>query len=341
MGVRPKVPKRGRHSKHRESRRRPHKWLVRAFVSALVPALANGLVTLPSETSHVAGPPVHVPTPSPTTRPGSRLSPHHRNNVQRDGQGLPATDPVILLSEDPLDPAVEWTYFERLNLGGQLARLTFEIDGNQIAWLNAHFFALGGYAPLVHTRLVFANDGTAGIEIGNIEVESSCTTPADGTLIDVSGLSSAPSPTSNTDISLGYELSQRSEDIQASSARAETPGSWTAGYFDSHSPPIGPRSSQAFDIWVLPSQAACSFWFHIVVLDGPVKFPLTIGDDGQPFRISAATLHGPAMNPAVSGVSTTRYRVVYLGGTASPLPNGALYREPLRPPSRTADTEDA
>jgi len=329
MDVRPEEARRGRHAKRPKSRHRWRKWLIKACVPAVLGGVASGLVTLPSKTTDVPTPPNRVAGPRLRTVPRRQPGPRGRNGGHSEGQGIPATDPVVVLSEDPLDSSVEWTYLRRLNLEGQQARLTFEIDGNQTAWLNERFFALGGYAPLVHTRLVLANDGPAS------------TTPAGGTLIDVTGLSYAPPPTSNTDISLGYELSQGSVDTQASSAPAANPASWTAGYFDAQSPPIGPHGSRAFDIWVLPSRAACNFWFHIVVLDGTAKFSLTIGDDGLPFRVSALALQEPTLNPSTSGVAPAGYGAVYLGGTASPLPNGALYEEPQRPLSRTAGTQDA
>jgi hypothetical protein len=235
------------------------------------------------------------------------------------------TDPLAVRSEDPLDPAVEWAYFKRPTFDAQRAQLTFETDGSQVAALNEYFFGLGGYAPAVHTRLVLANDGPAGIEIDNIKVLSSCRGPAKSTLVDITGLSDGPSSASASDIMLGYVLNQRSQDAEASSAPFANPATWRSGYFTSHSAVIGPYGAQAFDIWVIPSDAACYFWFQVTILYGAAKFVKTIGDGDQPFRVSAVPARRPRTE--LAGPVPSGYGNVYVGGTASPLPNGALYRE--------------
>ena len=263
-----------------------------------------------------------------------------RPGEQSQGPPQPVTDPVKMVSEDPLEQAVAWVYVRRLTMQLQ-PQVTYEIDSNNTAWLNEYFYGLGGYASLVHTRLVLANDGPTPIEIGNIEVLSSCTKPADGALVDVTGLTYPASAVTTSDINLGFELNVHSDDAEASSAPSVTPATWTSGYFNSHSPPIGPTASQAFDIWVIPSAAACSFWFAVVVLDGAVKFPLSIEDDGQPFRVSSLTLQEPGVNPAAPSDAASSYGIVYVGGAASPLPNGALYRESLKPSSGVAASKAA
>ncbi len=327
MGAQRKRPMHGRHSKHGS-----RKWLIRTAIAALLAASANGLVSYVPQPEHpgAALPRVPAATAKPTA---SQRSTHTRNQPGRPQSyghqpPQPVTDPLAIRSEDPLDPVVEWAYFKRLTFHALRAQLTFEIDGGQVAALNDLFFELGGYAPAVHTRLVLANDGAASIEIDNIEVQSSCRGPAKSTFVDITGLAAGPSSASASDIMLSYVLNKRSKDTQGSTALAANPATWRSGYFASHSATIGPYGTQAFEIWVIPSDASCSFWFQITIVDGTAKFLKTVGDDDQPFRVSAVSAQGARANPA--GAVPFGYGNVYLGGAASPLPNGALYREPRR-----------
>jgi hypothetical protein len=321
MGGQRKVPMHRRH--------RSRKWLKRTAAAALFSAVAAWLVSfLPPDRPYVPPPRLPAPTSQPSTSPRPARIPTRPSGPQGSGTPQPVTDPLAVRSEDPLDSAVEWAYFRRLAFGSQQAQLTFEIDGSQVDALNEHFFGLGGYAPAVHTRLVLANDSPASIEIDNIEVLSSCRGPAKSTLVDITGLTGGPSSASASDIMLGYVLNQRSQDTQASTIPAANPATWRSGYFASHSAVMGPYGAQAFDIWVIPSDAACHFWFQVTIVDGAAKFLKTIGDDDQPFRVSALSAQGAW----VDHVATVRsgYGNVYVGGAASPLPNGALYREPPR-----------
>jgi hypothetical protein len=340
MGGQRKRPMHARHSKPPQpaAKHGPSKWLKRAAVAALLAAVANGLVSYVPRPEHPGSVPLQGPgaTPRPTTSPRSTHTPHRAGGPQGHGYQAPqpVTDPLETRSEDPIDPAVQWAFFTRPAFAGLHAQITFETDGDQVAALNEEFFRLHGYAPVAHTQLVVANDGPASIEIPDIEVQSSCRGPAKSTFVDITGLTDGPSSANASDIRLGYVLNQRSQDTQASTAQAANPSTWTPGYFDSHSVTIGPYGVQAFDIWVIPSDAACSFWYQVTVLDGGAKFLKTIGDDSQPFRVSALSAPGAQADPAAAVPSG--YSNVYVGGTSSPLPNGALYREPARQTSVAA-----
>jgi hypothetical protein len=72
------------------------------------------------------------------------------------------------------------------------------------------------------------------------------------------------------------------------------------------------------------SNAACSFWYKITVIDGAIKDRETIGDGNGPFRVSAFSQTYPRTSHQSNGGGYAGYGEVYLGGTASPLPNGAL-----------------
>jgi hypothetical protein len=334
MGSQRKVPMHRRPSKgpRPAPKTKARKWRNWAAVVALalLPVIAAWLLSyVPHPEHHFAVPPRFPPTtPQPSTSPTPTHFPTGPGGPQVSGSPSPqpVTNPLEMQSEDPLDPAVEWAYFKRLMFDAQQqAQLTFEIDGGQVAALNQYFFGRGGYAPTVHTRLVLANYGPASIEIDTIEVLSTCRGPAKSTLVDITGLTDSPSSASPSDIMLGYRLNQRSQEAQASTAPSADPATWSSDYFASHSTMIGPYGTQAFDIWVIPSDAACSFWYQVTISDDGAKFVTAIGDGDQPFRVSAVPVRGARAGP--TSTVPSGYGNVYVGGTASRLPHGALYRE--------------
>ena len=119
---------------------------------------------------------------------------------------------------------------------------------------------------------------------------------------------------------------------EAEAAPGPYANNWTPGYFLSHSVPIAPGATQAFDMQVVPVNAACTFWFEVTIFNGVTKDYKYIEDGSEVFRVSSML---PVVNAqgGSDGRAGMGYGDVYLGGDASSDPNGALVRtSPARKP---------
>jgi len=314
---------------------RPPRWTWRKIWKVCFVTIATALVsTLVAEgVSQLFGPQHVIVAPaakgSPALRAGGRRVTDRRHRLrpappaQSAGQAL--LHPLNLISEDPVDPSVEWMFSGRLTFSGQQQeQLDYEIDADQMSALNNYFFAGDGYAPSAHTLLVLRNADVRTVEISNLQIIKDCEPPVNGSLINVTGLSGASQTGPEGGIPLGYDLDQQSPDAEANTVTSQDPQGWEPGYFLSHSVPVQPGRFVAFNIEVVASNAACSFWYKITVIDGAIKDRETIGDGNGPFRVSAFSQTYPRTSHQSNGGGYAGYGEVYLGGTASPLPNGAL-----------------
>jgi hypothetical protein len=230
-----------------------------------------------------------------------------------------------MVSEDPVDPGVEWIFPRKIVLHDQrLGQLTYEINAGQVGSLNNYFFSRGGYAPIVHTRLVLGNAEPNTIQIGNIQIIANCRPPLNGAHIKVTGMPATGESETNSDIPLIYKLTRYSTEADAYTPAGANSDGGKAAYFLSHSVPIKSKKTQAFDIWVVASNTACTFWYKVTIFDGATKVYQVIGDGNGPFRISSLLPAHQQRQYQSSGRGNTAYGEVCLGGSSSSNANGAL-----------------
>lgn len=290
-------------------------WLAGAVGTAVTGVVTGVLVNVSDNVlaaHNIAAPPAlasppMAAVPSPVSTNGSRAS-----------HSASTGPPLTVVSEDPinLDGAGVWVFPGKVVFTpSELKTLNTYPPGMASPPFMDLLFSLGAYQENPDTQLVVQNNQAQEIRVLDMNVVKSCQAPLTGTLIY------SPDAGADPSIQVGFNL-------DSADTEAETLGTGTAAtsfigmpeYFAGHTVSIQPGAQQVFDIATRTSKYSCSFRFLLTLLVGSKKIYQSIGDGGQPFRVSAVPMTGNY------GPIFSDYGVVYAGGVASPTGNDLFVR---------------
>jgi len=249
-----------------------------------------------------ASSPAPTPIPEPT---------HSRNSAQRNHArplGLP-----LKISEAPIDPGgnMTWMFPWKFKLSrSQLNKINYLLLTGQFDSLYDYLYGLGGYLHSADTSFMITNRRSYPIWVRSIKaVNVKCSPPLAGTLISASdGSNDAPLRQ--------LVIVPHSSNKSAMLVPAADPADLYSPYFQHHPVRIDPGETKVFNIRGIVSDAACTFWDEITVVDDGQ--PVTQRLMEEPFRVSDFPR---AYIRAEAGPGPHRmrgYQSLYIRGSAGP-----------------------
>lgn len=244
--------------------RRPLVWLGATGTAVLIGVLINVLST---QAQRVVPPP-----PSAGTGPTSPDS------------TTAAGAPLQVLSEDPVDSA----FLLSVAFPGKVVLPKTQLNELKPGVVPKYLYLRGGYPTISDTQLVVQNTRNYGIQVLNMNVLKSCSSPMTGTLFY------EPPQGAVLNVQVGFDLD--SVDTEAKVENGFNLTATSPDYFSKYTVSIEPHGKEVFDISAQTSRHSCTFRYQFLILDGQKRTIQVVGDGSAPFKVTAVVA-GAGRNP--------------------------------------------
>lgn len=227
-----------------------------------------------------------------------------KNNVPTCG---PQAGQVAVAVADPFSDTNQNTYVFAPRAGPSLIQMAqVDRDRNNLGEVNGNMSKDRGFSSVVSTQLFARNPNDCALPVSNIRVSAACHAPATG------AIALGQAAPHDTPGQMVFVVDKSSE---AMVANGSNPSHWKEPFFNgSNVVTIPPHGVKVFDIRAIALHHACTFSFLMTLMDGNRLITQRIGDNGQPFRVSALML-GKLSHPF------SRYGEVWVGSASSQLPD--------------------